>query len=160
MQPGTLIWIKGQTVRRPGLAVALLDKWIIEYMTEQKLIVPDNFFVVGQSAVGWATIALSSRNLPAVRALVTFAAGRGGRVGGKPNNNCARMPYMWCLTNTCIAADLADPTLVKEMETGQKLSLEVVDSSVLAVSTSLPLDQFSTVHQGIPAQTFEQAIDE
>jgi dienelactone hydrolase len=72
-----------------GLAVALLDKWIIEYMTEQKLIVPDNVIVVGQSAGGWATIALSSRNLPAVRALVTFAAGRGGRVGGKPNNNCA-----------------------------------------------------------------------
>jgi invasion protein IalB len=71
-----------------------------------------------------------------------------------------RVPYMWCLTNTCIAADLADPKLVKEMETGQKLSLEVVDSSVLAVSTSLPLNQFRTVHQGIPAQTFEQAIDE
>jgi hypothetical protein len=46
------------------------------------------------------------------------------------------------------------------METGQKLSLEVVDSSVLAVSTSLPRNQFRTVHQGIPAQTFEQAIDE
>jgi invasion protein IalB len=71
-----------------------------------------------------------------------------------------RVPYMWCLTNTCIAADLADPKLIKEMETGQKLSLEVVDSSVLAVSTSLPLNQFSTVHQGKPAQTFEQAIDE
>jgi invasion protein IalB len=71
-----------------------------------------------------------------------------------------RVPYMWCLTNTCIAADLADPKLVKEMETGQKLSLEVVDSSVLAVSTSLPLNQFRTVHEGIPAQTFEQAIDE
>jgi hypothetical protein len=24
-----------------------------------------------------------------VRAIITFAAGRGGRVGGKPNNNCA-----------------------------------------------------------------------
>jgi invasion protein IalB len=71
-----------------------------------------------------------------------------------------RVPYMWCLTNTCIAADLADPRLIKEMETGQKLLLEVVDSSVLAVSTSLPLNQFSTVHQGTPAQTFEQAIDE
>jgi dienelactone hydrolase len=75
--------------RDAGLAVALLDKWIIEYMSEQKLIVPDNVIVVGQSAGGWATIALSSQNLPAVRALITFAAGRGGRVGGKPNNNCA-----------------------------------------------------------------------
>jgi invasion protein IalB len=71
-----------------------------------------------------------------------------------------RVPYMWCLTNTCIAADVADPRLLMEMETGQKLLLEVVDSSVLTVSTSLPLNQFATVRQGTPAQTFEQAIDE
>jgi invasion protein IalB len=71
-----------------------------------------------------------------------------------------RIPYMWCLTNTCIAADVADPKLLKEMETGQKLLLEVVDSSVLTVSTSLPLNQFATVRQGNPAQTLEQAIDE
>jgi dienelactone hydrolase len=72
-----------------GLAVALLDKWIIDYMADQKITVPDNVVVVGQSAGGWAAIALSSRNLPSVRAIITFAAGRGGRVGGKPNNNCA-----------------------------------------------------------------------
>ena len=75
--------------RDAGLAVALLDKWIIEYMAEQKRIVPDNVIVVGQSAGGWAAIALSSQNLPSVRAIITFAAGRGGRVGGKANNNCA-----------------------------------------------------------------------
>ena len=75
--------------RDAGLAVALVDKWIIDYMTAQKLTVPDNAIVVGQSAGGWAAIALSSRNLPGVRAIITFAAGRGGRVGGKPNNNCA-----------------------------------------------------------------------
>jgi dienelactone hydrolase len=72
-----------------GLAVALLDKWIIDYMTDQKLVVPDKTIVVGQSAGGWAAIALSSRNVRGVRAIITFAAGRGGRVDGKPNNNCA-----------------------------------------------------------------------
>jgi invasion protein IalB len=71
-----------------------------------------------------------------------------------------RIPYVWCLTNTCIAADLADPRLLKEMESGQKLLLEVVDSSVLMVGTSLSLSQFAAVRQGNPAQTFEQAIDE
>jgi invasion protein IalB len=71
-----------------------------------------------------------------------------------------RIPYVWCLTNTCIAADLADPKLIKDMETGQKLVLEVVDSSVLTVSTSLPLSQFATVRQATPTRTFEQAIDE
>ncbi len=59
-----------------------------------------------------------------------------------------RIPYMWCLTNTCIAADVADPKLLKEMETGHKLLLEVVDSSVLSVTTTLPIDQFAAVRQG------------
>ena len=71
-----------------------------------------------------------------------------------------RIPYVWCLTNTCIAADLADPRLIKEMEAGQKLLLEVVDSSVLTVSTSLSLERFAAVRQGPAAQTYEQTIDE
>jgi dienelactone hydrolase len=75
--------------RDAGMAVAAVDKWIIDYMTEQKLTVPNSAIVIGQSAGGWAAIALSSQNLPSVRAIITFAAGRGGRVGGKPNNNCA-----------------------------------------------------------------------
>jgi len=98
-----------------GRAVALIDKWIIEYMTDQKLILPDNVIVVGQSAGGWAAIALSSENLPGVRAIIAFAAGRGGRVGGKPNNNCApdrlvaatgefgrtaRTPMLWIYVGT------------------------------------------------------------
>jgi len=96
-----------------GLAVALLDEWIIDYMADQKLIIPNDVVVVGQSAGGWAAIALSSRNLPSVRAIITFEAGRGGRVGGKPNNNCApdqlveatadfgrtaRIPMLWIYT--------------------------------------------------------------
>jgi len=72
-----------------GMAAALLDKWIIDYMIEQKYAVPDSTIVIGQSAGGWGAIALSSQNLPSVKAIITFAAGRGGRVGGKPNNNCA-----------------------------------------------------------------------
>jgi dienelactone hydrolase len=72
-----------------GMAGAILDQWIIEYMTEQKYAKPDSAIVIGQSAGGWAGIALSSQNLPSVKAIITFAAGRGGRVGGKPNNNCA-----------------------------------------------------------------------
>jgi dienelactone hydrolase len=75
--------------RDAGLAYALIDKWIIDYMNDQKLIVPNSVLVVGQSAGGWGAIALSSQNVPGVRAIITFAAGRGGRVGGKPNNNCA-----------------------------------------------------------------------
>ncbi len=75
--------------RAPGLAAAAVDNWIIDYMTSQNLIVPDEVVVVGQSAGGWAAIALSSLNPRPVRAIITFAAGRGGHVDGKPNNNCA-----------------------------------------------------------------------
>jgi invasion protein IalB len=70
------------------------------------------------------------------------------------------IPYVWCLTNTCIAADRVDSKLMKEIESGQKLLLEIVDSNVLTVSTSVPLGQFAAVRQGTPTQIFEQAIDE
>jgi dienelactone hydrolase len=75
--------------RDPGLAVAGTDLGIIDYMTAEKRIVPDDVIIVGQSAGGWGSIALSSLNPPQVKAIITFAAGRGGRVDGKPNNNCA-----------------------------------------------------------------------
>jgi Invasion associated locus B (IalB) protein len=67
---------------------------------------------------------------------------------------------VWCLTTTCIAADLADPRLIKKMETDQKLQPEVADSSVLAVTTALPVNRFAAVRQGIPMQMFEQTIAE
>jgi len=75
--------------RAPGLAVAQVDLWIIDYMAAEKRIMPTGVIVVGQSAGGWASIALSSLNPPQVKAIIVFAAGRGGRVDGKPNNNCA-----------------------------------------------------------------------
>src|SRR4051812_9494649 len=74
--------------------------------------------------------------------------------------NPHRIAYTWCLSNACIAADVADSKIIKEMETGQKLQLEVVDSNILAITTSLPLNQFAGIRQGAPAQTFDQGIDE
>jgi invasion protein IalB len=71
-----------------------------------------------------------------------------------------QVPYVWCLTNTCIAGNPADPQLIHEMEGGQKLKLEVVDSSVQSIITELPLVQFAAVRKGAPAQTFQQDIDE
>ena len=75
--------------RAPGLAVAQVDLWIIDYLAAEKRIVPKDVIVVGQSAGGWASIALSSLNPPSVKAIIVFAGGRGGRVDNKPNNNCA-----------------------------------------------------------------------
>ena len=75
---------------------------------------------------------------------------------GKPH----QIPYVWCLTNTCIAANVADAALIREMEKGPKLQLDVVDSSVQSVSTTLPLGQFASVRQGAAVRTFEQDIEE
>jgi invasion protein IalB len=70
------------------------------------------------------------------------------------------VPYTWCLTNACIAGNVADPEMIKEMDSGQALRLEFVDSNLLSLTTSLPLAQFAPIHNGAPTQTFEQDIDE
>jgi invasion protein IalB len=71
-----------------------------------------------------------------------------------------QVPYVWCMTNTCVAGNPADPQLIRDMESGDKLKLEVVDSSVQSIITELPLTQFAAVRNGVPAKTFQQDIDE
>jgi invasion protein IalB len=71
-----------------------------------------------------------------------------------------RIPYMWCLSNACIAGVVTRPTLVDEMKNGRVLKLDFLDSSLLALSTSMPLSQFSAVYSGKPSKTYEQEIDE
>ncbi|ANW01185.1 invasion associated locus B family protein [Bradyrhizobium icense] len=71
-----------------------------------------------------------------------------------------KIPYTWCLTNTCIAGDVANPELLRELENGSNLAVEVVDTNMLAVTTTLPLNQFATVRKGAPIKIFEQSIDE
>jgi invasion protein IalB len=70
-----------------------------------------------------------------------------------------QVPYSWCLTNICVAATPASPDLIHELESGRKLTLEVVDSNILTVTTSLPLDQFATVRNAAPTQVFEYLMD-
>jgi invasion protein IalB len=71
-----------------------------------------------------------------------------------------KIPFTWCLTNTCIAGDLASTALLRELESGKRLAVEVVDTNLLAVTTSLPLTQFAAVRKAPPMQVFEQKIDE
>ena len=71
--------------RDAGLAIASINKWVIEYMSVQPFIKRDEVVVVGQSGGGWGAIALASQNPPSVRAIIGFAAGRGGHFNGKPN---------------------------------------------------------------------------
>lgn len=74
---------------RSGLAVADSIQAAIDDITRKPFVKRDGVAVVGQSAGGWGALALASRNPPNVRAIIVFAAGRGGRVHNRPNNNCA-----------------------------------------------------------------------
>ena len=82
----------------------------ITYMTEQPFVMPRDVIVVGISTGGWASLALASRNLPQVGAVVNFAGGRGGHAYGRANAICnvdsllkashvfaetARVPSLW-----------------------------------------------------------------
>ncbi|QOZ28083.1 invasion associated locus B family protein [Bradyrhizobium sp. CCBAU 51753] len=71
-----------------------------------------------------------------------------------------RMPYTWCVSNICIAANVADPGLIEEMDSGKALAIEVVDTSILTVTTSVPLDRFASVRKGAPTLMLDQVIDE
>ncbi len=70
------------------------------------------------------------------------------------------VPYTWCLTNLCIAADVAEPKVIKDMEAGKVLMLELVDSNLLAVTTAIPLAQFAATYKGAPEKTLEQYVEE
>ena len=76
------------------------------------------------------------------------------------NGTKFKVPFSWCLTNTCVAGDAAKPALLREMESGKNLMVEVVDTNLLAVTTKIPLDKFATVRKGAPEKVFEQNIDE
>ena len=74
---------------------------------------------------------------------------------GDPMN----VPYTICLANGCVAATIADPNFVRAMETGRILSIEGVNSNVVTVVSSLPLDNFAKAYQGAPARVFEQKLE-
>ena len=95
-----------------GLQSAADVQATIDFMRTQPYVAPDRTLVVGQSAGGWATVALSSRNPPGVPGMVNFAGGRGGhqKLPGGGIGNCtpealvqaaakygatARVPLLW-----------------------------------------------------------------
>ena len=70
-----------------------------------------------------------------------------------------QIPYVICLTNGCVAGSVANAGFIHGLETGQMLALETVNSNVLGVTNSLPLKEFAEVHQGAPAQVFQQRLE-
>ena len=69
------------------------------------------------------------------------------------------VPYTICLANGCVAAAVPEPELLRELESGKTLSLEVVNSNVVTVIASLSLDNFASARHGVATQIFEQKLE-
>jgi dienelactone hydrolase len=112
-----------------GLQSAADVRATIAFMRLQPYVAPDRTIVVGQSAGGWATVALSSFNPPGVPGMVNFAGGRGGhqKLPGGVIGNCApealvqaaakygataRVPLLWIYAEN---DSFFEPALVKRM---------------------------------------------
>jgi len=74
---------------KSGAATADSIQAAIDYLTAQPFVQKADVVVVGQSAGGWGALALASRNPAAVRAVINFSGGRGGRADDRPNTNCS-----------------------------------------------------------------------
>lgn len=109
-----------------GLATASDIQATIDYMRGQPFVAADRTVVVGQSAGGWGTLALSSRNPAGVPAMIDFAGGRAGHQA-VPGGVCApdflvkaaakygstaRVPLLWITTEN---DSFFNPTLVQRM---------------------------------------------
>jgi dienelactone hydrolase len=98
---------------RAGLGAADSIAAAVAYLRGQSFVRRTGVIVVGQSAGGWAALALASRAPAGVRAVIDFAGGLGGRSWDRPDNNCApdrliataaefgrtaRIPTLWIYT--------------------------------------------------------------
>jgi dienelactone hydrolase len=75
--------------RKAGLGTAGAIAAAIDYMIHQRFVQKTGVLAIGQSAGGWGALALASQHYPPLKAVVAFAPGRGGRVNGEANRNCA-----------------------------------------------------------------------
>ncbi len=112
-----------------GLQGAADIQATLDFMRAQPYVAADRTIVVGQSAGGWATVALSSRNPPGVAGMINFAGGRGGhqKLAGGGIGNCtprslvdaaakygatARVPMLWIYAEN---DSFFEPSLAKRM---------------------------------------------
>src|SRR5215831_1297651 len=105
---------------------------------------------------------IEREDAPAARLQIFVPAGNFLQPGIRlsvDNTASTLIPYTICLANGCVAATVAEPKLLGELETGRMLSLEVVNSDVVTVIASLSLDNFANARQGIAAQIFEQKLE-
>jgi dienelactone hydrolase len=112
---------------KAGFGAAQSIEAALVYMTAQPFVRKAGVILVGHSAGAWGAFALASRNLPQVKAVIGFAAGRGGWASNRPGNNCApdrlvataglfgkttRIPTLWIYAEN---DSFFGPALAKQM---------------------------------------------
>ena len=70
------------------------------------------------------------------------------------------IPYLWCVSNACIAAGRLEARLVEQMTALEQLIIECIDTSLLGISAAIPLANFQEAHQGVPARSYNEALEE
>jgi invasion protein IalB len=70
------------------------------------------------------------------------------------------IPYSWCFSNLCVAAAPASRGMIRALEGGRTLSVEVVDTNLIRLAAAVPVDQFAAAFRGAPAETIEQVVEE
>jgi dienelactone hydrolase len=73
---------------KAGLGAAASITATVEYLTSQPFIRKTGVVLIGHSAGAWGALA-AARQIHAVRAVINFAGGLGGRSYGEANRNCA-----------------------------------------------------------------------
>jgi invasion protein IalB len=70
------------------------------------------------------------------------------------------LPYSWCFSNLCVAAAPVDRNVIRALGEARAISVEVLDTNLVALTVTIPADQFASAHSGAPAEVFEQIIEE
>jgi len=117
----------------------------VRFMTRQSFVDPDHVVVVGTSTGGWASLALSGREIPGLRLVVNFSGGRGGHAYGRPHAVCreeqlvaargrfareSRVPTAWFYTqnDSYFGPDLAARMAAAWQAAGGQVDLKLLPS--------------------------------
>ena len=70
------------------------------------------------------------------------------------------LPYSWCFANLCVAAAVADDTVIEALAGSRNVSVDFVNTNLAVLTAAVPMDHFTPARSGPPAQVVEQTIDE
>ena len=121
--------------------------------------------IEGKSDVGQVTLRvdlIEREDAPATRFQIFVPVGLFLQPGIKlsiDNGATQSVPFTICLANGCVAATVAEPSFLRELESGRTLSLQALNANIVTVIASLPLDNFAQARQRVAAQIFEQKLE-